>query len=84
MKNKLEDLRNHLFATLEALQDEEKPMDVSRAKAISEVSQTLINSAKMEIQYLEVTNQRSGSSFFAGVDHTHGIGRQQPRLVKDA
>lgn len=84
MKNKLEDLRNHLFATLEALQDEEKPMDVSRAKAISEVSQTLINSAKMEIQYLEVTSQRSGSSFFAGVDNAHGVGRQQPRLVKDA
>ena len=33
MKNKIEDLRNHLFATLESLRDEEKPMDLrSRAR----------------------------------------------------
>lgn len=66
MKNKLDDLRNHLFATLEALQDDDNPMDVSRAKAVSDVAQTLINTAKIEIQYLEATNQQSGSDFFEG------------------
>ena len=30
MKNKIDDLRNHLFATLEALQDKENPMDIDR------------------------------------------------------
>lgn len=37
MKNQLTDLRNHLFATLEALQDDDKPMDIERAKAICQV-----------------------------------------------
>lgn len=55
MKNTVDDLRNHLFATLEALQDPEKPMEVARAKAISEVAQTIINSAKVEIELLEAT-----------------------------
>jgi len=56
VKNKIEDLRNHLFATLEALSDEEAPMDIERARAISEVAQTIINSAKVEVDYLKVTD----------------------------
>ncbi len=44
-RNKMGDLRNHLFETLEALKDEEKPMDLERAKAISEIAQTIINQA---------------------------------------
>lgn len=63
MKNKIEDLRNHLFATLEALHDEEKPMDIQRAKAISEVAQTIINSAKVEVDFIEATGGTSGSGF---------------------
>ena len=35
-KNKMSDLRDHLFATLEALQDPDKPMDLERARAIYE------------------------------------------------
>jgi len=52
MKNKIEDLRNHLFATIEALMDEDKPLDIERAKAISGVAQTIINSAKIEVDFL--------------------------------
>jgi hypothetical protein len=52
MKNKIEDLRNHLFATIESLMDEEKPMDLDRAKAISDVAQTIINSAKVEVEFI--------------------------------
>ncbi len=64
-KNKLEDLRDHLFETLEALRDEEKPLDIERAKAISQVAQTIIDSAKVEVHFLEVTGQEGGSSFLA-------------------
>lgn len=63
MKNKIEDLRNHLFATLEALQDEDKPMDFERAKTISYVAQTIINSAKAEIDYLKITGAVGGTDF---------------------
>lgn len=53
MQNRIEDLRNHLFATLEGLRDEEKPMDIDRAKAVAQVAQTIIESAKVEAEYVK-------------------------------
>jgi hypothetical protein len=64
MKNKLTDLRNHLFETLEALKDPDKPMDVDRARAISEVGKSLIDSAKLELQFLELTGEAEGATRF--------------------
>lgn len=55
MKNKIEDLRDHLFATLEGLRDKETPMDIERAKAISTVANTIIESAKVEHKFMELT-----------------------------
>ncbi len=65
MKNRIEDLRNHLFATIEALSDQEEPMDLDRAKAISEVAQTIINSAKVEVEFLKVTDRERDSGFLS-------------------
>lgn len=79
MKNKMSDLRNHLFETLEALKDEEKPMDLARAKAISEVAQTLINCAKVEIEFLEASRCES-SVFF----DSPGEQANAPRLMDKA
>jgi hypothetical protein len=62
-KNKIEDLRNHLFATLEALQDEENPMDIERAKAISDVAQVIVNSAKIEVDYIKALGRTEGTGF---------------------
>ncbi len=64
MKNRIQDLRNHLFETLERLKDEDSPMDIARAKAISEVSQTIIESAKVEIEFMEVTGEIESTEFF--------------------
>lgn len=63
MKNRIEDLRNHLFATIEALLDEDNPMDIARAKAVSNAAQALINSAKVEVDFLRVTGGIEGSGF---------------------
>jgi len=56
-------LRNHLFSTLNALQDTENPMDIERARAISDVAQTIINSAKVEIDHMKLTGGNQGSGF---------------------
>jgi hypothetical protein len=64
MKNTIADLRNHLFETIEALKDEEKPMDVERAKQVCNVARALIDSAKVEVKYLELTGQQTGTAFF--------------------
>lgn len=58
------DLRNHLFETLEALKDEDKPMEIQRAHAISHVARTIIESAKMEIQFLKATGADTDGEFF--------------------
>lgn len=63
MKNKIEDLRNHLFATLEGLADAEKPMDIARAKAIADVAQTIINTAKVEVDFINATGARAATGF---------------------
>lgn len=68
-KNKIEDLRNHLFATLEALQDEDKPMDIERAKAIADVAQVVVNSAKVEIDFIKATGRSEGSGFIPESRH---------------
>ena len=63
-KNKLSDLRNHLFETLERLKDEENPMDLDRAKTVSLVAGTLIETAKVEIQFAEAIGAQVSPEFF--------------------
>jgi hypothetical protein len=76
MKNKMGDLRNHLFAALEALADTDKPMELDRAKAISDVAQTIINSAKVEVDLCKVTGANPASDFI-----TVEPNKPKPRLV---
>ena len=63
MKNKIEDLRNHLFAALEGLADKENPMDIDRAKAIADVGRVIVDSAKAEVAFLTATGRRDGTGF---------------------
>jgi len=64
-RNKISDLRDHLFETLEALKDPDKPMDVARAKAITEVAQTIINTAKVEVDLVKaIGGDAPGGGFF--------------------
>ena len=60
MKNKIEDLRNHLFETIEMLKDadkeEETGMTLEKAKVICHVSGQIIESAKVEVDYLKTLN----------------------------
>src|SRR5258707_10796433 len=64
-KNKISDLRDHLFETLEALKDTGKPMDLERARVISDVAQTIINTAKVEVDLVKAVSACApGSGFF--------------------
>jgi hypothetical protein len=82
VKNKIEDLRNHLFATLEALLDKDKPLEIERAAAIAKTAQVIVNSAKVEVDYLRVTGDRSGTGFIALEDKSQIPGTvKKPRLV---
>jgi hypothetical protein len=59
-KNKIQDLRNHLFETIELLKDEDSKMPIEKAKAIADVAQVIINSAKLEIDFIRATDKADG------------------------
>lgn len=81
MKNKIEDLRNHLFETLESLKDGDKPMDIDRAKAVADVAQVIVNSAKVEVDFMRAVNATKGTGFIP-TDAPATTALQGPRLIK--
>lgn len=60
MKNKIDDLRDHLFQQLERLGDDDVvkgdglEREIKRAKAMSDLAGTLIDSARVEVDFLKV------------------------------
>lgn len=60
--NTITELRTHLFDTLQQLKDKDKPMDIERAKTIADVAQTIINSAKVEVEHMRIAGGK-GSGF---------------------
>lgn len=58
------ELRTCLFETLRGLQDTASPMDIDRARAINETAQTIINSAKVEVEHIKITG-KNGTGFIS-------------------
>jgi hypothetical protein len=77
-RDKIQDLRHHLFAQLERLGDDKEMEDpkaleaeIQKAKAISGISHQIIESAKVEVQYLEAlanVGGQIGKPSFLGLD----------------
>lgn len=61
MENKLSDLRGHLFDTIRKLKD--GTADIATAKTIADLAQVVINSAKVEVDFLKVTGEKKGTGF---------------------
>ena len=66
--NTIETLRNHLFDTLAALKDQEKPMEVARARAICDVAERITDTARVELELMNITKQRVASNFLPPSD----------------
>lgn len=85
MKNKIADLRNHLFDTIEALKDAENPEEVvreiDRAKAIVGVAQVIVDTAKAENSFLELSEHamKRSSGFIPAAQIEQS---NQPRLIR--
>lgn len=79
MKNKIEDLRNHLFECLEALKDEEKPMEIARARAVADVARVIVDSAKIEVDFLKVTGALKCTDFLPAEEEE--ASRPKPQLA---
>ena len=83
MKNKIDDLRNHLFETLEALKDDEKPMAIDRAMAIAEVAKVLVESAKVEVGFLKATGALKSTDFLPSEEDAVQIQRKRLAIAGD-
>jgi hypothetical protein len=55
----INDLREHLMQTLAALRDRENPMDIDRARAIGTVASVLVDTARVETDYLKLAGGAS-------------------------
>lgn len=90
-------LRTELLATLAELRARHNPMEPDRARAIAQVASVLVDSARVEVDYLKATGQ-DVSNFIDGlkapaaapaISHTPGavIDRTMPgvtrHLIKD-
>lgn len=78
MPNNIDDLRTHLFDTLKALRDKDNPMDLARAKAVADVARVLVDSAKVEVHFLQVTGALKSTNFLPDGDEQPTPAR--PRL----
>lgn len=76
-KNKIDDLRDHLFETIEALKDVEQPMDIKRAQAIADVARVIVDSAKVEVDFLKVSGASKSTEFLPNADE----GGKGPRAL---
>ncbi len=56
----IDDLREHLFATLAGVRDGSISLD--QARTISDIAQVVVNTAKVEVDYIRATD-RSESRF---------------------
>lgn len=64
MKNTLPDLRDHLFEVIERLK--EGDIDLQTAQAINGVAQTLVASAKVEVDFYKLTDHDPDKTFIMG------------------
>lgn len=61
MAKKIEDLRETLFDTIEQIKSGK--LDVEKAKAITNIAQVIVNSAKAEVDFLKNVNSQGNTGF---------------------
>jgi hypothetical protein len=63
MQNKMSDLRNHIFAALERLSDENMDnaklkMEISRAHAVSQLGRVVVETARTQVQAAKILQSK--------------------------
>lgn len=73
-KNKLSDLRDHIFSALERIDDdqltpEQLDYEIKKANAVANLSSMIIQSAKIEVDFIKVTGRLdSNTELFKSID----------------
>lgn len=67
MSKTIDDLREHLFAAIQGVRD--GTVSIEQAKTISDLSQVIVNTAKVEVDFVRATERRE-SRFLAAPEMT--------------
>lgn len=51
--DRIEDLRDLLFTTIERLLSKDDPMDAAQAKSIANIGRVMVDSAKVEVDFMK-------------------------------
>lgn len=70
MAKNIQDLRESLFETIDLVKAGK--MDVEKAKAITEIAQVIVNSAKAEVDFLKNVNQQGNTGFISDNKRLNG------------
>lgn len=73
----INELRKHLLGTLADLRNRENPMEPDRARAIAQVAGVIVETARVEVDFLRVTNKDSSEFIQPDTKALPG----QPRVV---
>lgn len=61
MSTHISELRSELLATLKDLRNPKSPMEPDRARAVAQVAAVMVDTARVEVEYLKVTKQDTSS-----------------------
>lgn len=76
----IQDLRKHLFDTIEGVKN--GTMDVTKAKTIADTAQVVINTAKVEVEFMRMRGKDSHGTGFVPEQTPQITGTPEaPRLV---
>ena len=62
----LENVRLHLLNTLADLRNPEAPMEIDRARAVAQVAGVLVDTARVEVDYIKACGGKDSSHFLEG------------------
>lgn len=65
MTTHINTLRDHLMQTLAGLRDRDNPMEPDRARAVATVASVLVDTARVEVDYIKATGGDT-SGFLGG------------------
>lgn len=70
-KSGIEQLREHLMGTLADLRNKDNPMEPDRARAIAQVAGVLVDTARVEVDFIKATDGQ-GSGFIPSAPELPG------------
>lgn len=69
----INEVRQSLLDTLKDLRSKDQPMDIERAKAVATVASVLVDTARVENDYLKITGQDRSNFLETAPDDALGI-----------